>query len=213
MVWGWAVVIRDAIGGKTFLWPPPALRPSMAAGVPTFKAKVCLIGEEAVGKSSLIRRFATNEFAGEYIRTLGTQITKKEVNFQLAPNRMIHIDFTIWDIMGQKGFMDLVGEAYFYKAGGVFAVCDLTNSHSFYALKDWLLGVRKVAGAIPTVIAANKADVKNRVAVTLHELEDMGREMDMPCFQTSAKTGEGVAEAFQNLARRMLEYKGLLMPA
>ncbi len=184
----------------------------MASNVPTFKAKVCLIGEESVGKSSLIRRFVTNEFAGEYIRTLGTQITKKEVNYPLGPNRLIHIDFTLWDIMGQKGFMDLVGEAYFYKAGGVFAVCDGTRAQSFHGLKEWLSGVRRVAGGIPGVMAVNKCDLKGRMALEREELEEVSRQFDLPWFHTSAKTGEGVAEGFTTLARRMLEAKGLLLP-
>lgn len=183
----------------------------MASSVPTFKAKVCLIGEEAVGKSSLIRRFVTNEFAGQYIKTLGTQITKKEVNFHLPNGRTIHVDFTLWDIMGQKGFMDLVGEAYFYKAGAVFAVCDGTRPETFQALREWLSGVRRLAGPLPGVVAINKCDLKHRIAITQDQVDQLSRDFDVSAFYTSAKSGEGVPEAFEALARKMLQSKGLLV--
>ncbi len=82
------------------------------------KVKVCLIGEAAVGKTSLIRRFVLDNFDDKYIQTLGTKVSKKELASP-SPDGSgdLKIDMTIWDIMGQKGFRELLKEAYFYFVG------------------------------------------------------------------------------------------------
>src|SRR5436190_1477902 len=82
--------------------------------VKRMKVKVCLIGEAAVGKTSLIRRFVLDNFDDKYIQTLGTKVSKKELASP-SPDGTgeLKIDMTIWDIMGQKGFRELLKEAYF----------------------------------------------------------------------------------------------------
>src|SRR6058998_257115 len=92
------------------------------------KIKVCLVGEAAVGKTSLIRRFVLDDFDDKYIQTLGTKVSKKELSLPgPAGDGKLKVDMTIWDIMGQKGFRELLKEAYFYGAKGIFAVCDVTR--------------------------------------------------------------------------------------
>src|SRR5437867_6419003 len=87
--------------------------------VKRMKVKVCLVGEAAVGKTSLIRRFVLENFDDKYIQTLGTKVSKKELTSR-SPDGSgeLKIDMTIWDIMGQKGFRKLLKEAYFYGAPG-----------------------------------------------------------------------------------------------
>src|SRR3989442_6262446 len=103
--------------------------------VKRMKVKVCLVGEAAVGKTSLIRRFVLENFDDKYIQTLGTKVSKKELTSS-SPDGSgeLKIDMTIWDIMGQKGFRELLKEAYFYGARGILALCDrkstrLNSSH------------------------------------------------------------------------------------
>src|SRR5207253_4979715 len=91
------------------------------------KAKVCLVGDVAVGKTSLIRRFVQDEFDDRYITTLGAKVSKREMQFGTPDRTQIHMDMTVWDIMGEKGFRDLLKEAFFHGAKGVVAVCDLTR--------------------------------------------------------------------------------------
>jgi len=77
------------------------------------KAKICLVGERAVGKTSLVRRFVLDEFDDRYIRTLGTKVSKKELSVMREDlSREIQMDMTIWDIMGEKTFTDLLKEAF-----------------------------------------------------------------------------------------------------
>src|SRR5438094_9298744 len=88
------------------------------------KTKVCLVGEAAVGKTSLIRRFVQDDFDDRYITTLGAKVSKREIVFDMPDRKQIQMDITIWDIMGEKGFRDLLKEAYFHGAKGVLAVAD-----------------------------------------------------------------------------------------
>src|SRR2546425_2377432 len=90
------------------------------------KIKICLVGEAAVGKTSLIRRFVLDDFDDKYIQTLGTKVSKKELSVS-QDGEAVKVDMTIWDIMGQKGFRELLKEAYFYGAKGVIAVTDVTR--------------------------------------------------------------------------------------
>src|SRR3989442_12715665 len=90
------------------------------------KPTVCLVGEAAVGKTSLIRRFVQDEFDDRYITTLGAKVSKREMAFEAQDRTKIHMDMTVWDIMGEKGFRDLLKDAYFHGANGVVAERDIT---------------------------------------------------------------------------------------
>src|SRR2546422_1261701 len=108
------------------------------------KTKVCLVGEAAVGKTSLIRRFVQDEFDDRYITTLGAKVSKREMTFESRDRTKIHMDMTVWDIMGEKGFRDLLKEAFFHGAKGVVAVCDLTRYSTLKELDDWVQSVFNV---------------------------------------------------------------------
>src|SRR5256884_8127756 len=100
------------------------------------KTKVCLVGEAAVGKTSLIRRFVQDDFDDRYITTLGAKVSKREIVFDMPNRKQIQMDITIWDIMGEKGFRDLLKEAFFHGAKGVLAVADLTRRRELKNLED-----------------------------------------------------------------------------
>src|SRR5947208_15685138 len=122
------------------------------------KTKVCLVGEAAVGKTSLIRRFVQDDFDDRYITTLGAKVSKREIVFDMPDRKQIQMDITIWDIMGEKGFRDLLKEAFFHGAKGVLAVADLTRRRT---LKDLGAGDQRVVKDvrdITDVDAINKID-------------------------------------------------------
>jgi len=109
----------------------------MMTQVKHLKSKICLLGEKAVGKTSLVRRYVLNMFDDHYITTIGTKVSKKEVRvFQPEKDRVVDVDMTIWDIMGEKGFRELLREAYFYGANGILAVCDSTRRRTLDDLDD-----------------------------------------------------------------------------
>jgi small GTP-binding protein len=163
------------------------------------KAKVCLVGDVAVGKTSLIRRFVQEEFDDRYIATVGTKVTKKtvEMSWRGSPATL---DMMVWDIMGEKGFRALLRDAYFEGSHGVIAVCDLTRKDTFYDLNNWVQMIRKQVGNVPVVFLGNKMDLKERRVVSEEELARMGTIHSATTFLASAKTGAGVNEAFKALA-------------
>ncbi len=168
------------------------------------KMKICLVGEAAVGKTSLIRRFVLDDFDDKYIQTLGTKVSKKELKTQHPEEKLeLKVDMTIWDIMGQKGFRELLKEAYFYGAKGIVAVCDITRKHTLDDLDDWIEGVYSVTGKIPIVFIANKADLKEKGQFSETEVTQATKAYDAPFFFSSARTGDNVEVAFQTLADKV----------
>src|SRR5213594_4187657 len=171
--------------------------------VKRMKVKVCLVGEAAVGKTSLIRRFVLEDFDDKYIQTLGTKVSKKELTVPHVDGEAVKVDMTIWDIMGQKGFRELLKEAYFYGAKGVIAVCDVTRKTTLDDLDDWIEGVYSVTGKVPIQFLANKWDLRDRAEFGEAEIEQVTRAYGAPFSLTSAKTGENVEPSFTSLAERI----------
>ncbi len=171
------------------------------------KAKVCLIGESAVGKTSMVRRFVLDEFDDRYVTTLGAKVSKKELAIEMPDqDRRVQIDMTVWDIMGEKGFRDLLKDAYFQGARGILAVADLTRYSTLKELDEWVTSVFKVVGEIPVVYAINKHDLRDEVMILYGEKEiaQHAKAFDAPWVYTSAKSGENVEAAFRSLGDKVV---------
>src|SRR5207249_1578112 len=89
------------------------------------KRKILLLGDASVGKTSLIRRFVVDKFSDDYITTIGTKVTKKDLRFDQG-NRTVDLSMMIWDVLGQKGYKG-IQESAFRGARGVILVFDLTR--------------------------------------------------------------------------------------
>lgn len=164
------------------------------------KSKVCLVGEKAVGKTSLVRRYVLDMFDDRYITTIGTKVSKKEMQVFLPEKDLLaHVDMTVWDIMGEKGFQELLKDAYFYGANGILAVADLTRRRTLVDLDDWIDGVENVVGRVPTLIVVNKADLTGQADFEPRTVEQIAKAFQCEYVMTSAKTGENVEEAFRRL--------------
>ena len=164
------------------------------------KSKVCLVGEKAVGKTSLIRRFVLNMFDDRYITTIGTKVSKKEVRIvDTERDLVVEVDMTIWDIMGEKGFRELLKDAYFYGATAVLAMADVTRKRTLEDLDDWIDGVFRVVGRIPVLVVVNKADLSGQAQFDEKEVAQFAQAFDSKFLYTSAKTGQGVEQAFRIL--------------
>jgi len=170
------------------------------------KAKICLVGEVACGKSSLIRRYVLDTFEDRYVATVGTKVTKKtiEVAWRGQPATL---DLIIWDIMGERGFRSLLKEAYFHGAQAVIAVCDVTRRETFYDLNNWINLSKQELGDAPIVFLANKVDLGDRTVVSREDLARLGDQQLAPYFFTSAKNGENVEEAFRAVATAVVEHR------
>ncbi len=164
-------------------------------------AKAVLVGDKAVGKTSLIRRYVLDVFDDRYLLTLGAKVTKKVEEVDL-PERSLKalLELNVWDIMGQVGFRELAKEAYFHGARGILAVVDLTRRSSLDGIGDWIRAVQDVTGPVPLVLLANKHDLPKQAAITPAEVEGAARKLGCTSYLTSAKTGENVEAAFRKLS-------------
>jgi small GTP-binding protein len=169
------------------------------------KVKVCFIGDAGVGKTSLIKRFVLDVFDDRYIATIGTKVTKKIVEVPAGPGQTVKVMMLVWDIMGQKGFRELLREAYFFGAHGAIAVCDLTNKESLEELRYWIKALTDVAGDVPVVFAGNKADMENERAIKEEDLQELASKYKSVAFLTSAKTGQNVEAMFKALGKAMAD--------
>jgi len=172
------------------------------------KAKLCLVGETGVGKTSLIRRYVTDKFEDRYIATVGTKITKKsvEVVWRDEPRTL---DMTIWDIMGEKGFRTLLKEAYFHGSQGVIAVCDLTRPDTLFDLSGWVNTALREVGEVPFVFLGNKTDLPKEKNVDEQDLAKISAIHKSPYYLTSAKSGENVDNAFRSISKAIVaSYSG-----
>jgi len=169
------------------------------------KVKICLVGEHSVGKTSLIRRYVLDEFDDRYITTLGAKVSKKEFDLELMDSDPIRMDITIWDIMGSKGFRELLREAYFHGAQGILAVCDLTRYETLQDLDAWVESVFRTVGEIPVIFAGNKKDLEDEIKIGEEEIKQATEAFESPYFFTSAKTGLNVEKVFHELARAIIE--------
>lgn len=166
------------------------------------KMKVCLVGDGAVGKTSLVRRFVLNEFDERYLYTLGTNVFKKEVLI-VSGSRRTKVTMMVWDIAGQKDLRRFFVKSYFRGADGGIAVCDVTREHTLEDLSDWIRHMHEVCGPIPVTILANKVDLKEERVLKEGRLSGFARKHSAPYFFTSAKTGKDVEKAFAKTAERI----------
>ena len=158
--------------------------------------KIIVIGDAAVGKSSLIRRFADNKFDQSYLPSIGADFTLKIVEFE-----KIQAILTIWDIGGQRQF-DNIRSFYYYGANAGIMVFDCTRQETYDNLLDhWSPQFRTGVGdPVPCVILCNKVDLTADRIITNAKCSELSNQLGYPLFQTSAKSGENVHAAFEQIA-------------
>ena len=165
------------------------------------KSKICLVGERGVGKSSLIRRYVLDQFDDKYVRTLGAKVEKKTMRIDIPERHaQVEIFMAIWDIIGHVGFRQLLGDSFFNGAQGILAVADLTRRETLLVLTGWVEAVESVAGKVPVVLVANKADLTGQAQFGAAELAEMADTFGCTYVLTSAKNGQNVEDAFLRLA-------------
>ena len=189
--------------------PPAAPEPAERPGAPSeqitkLSKKICLLGNPAVGKTSLIRAFVYETFEDEYISTIGSKVSKKEVEFfDEESKRYYQVALIIWDIAGQQTFKH-VKQAYYRGAKGALVVADVTRATTLQSLDDWIKSLIEVVGEVPLVILLNKTDLIDQIKFSLADVQEVAARYRAKSMLCSAKTGKNVERAFLDLAKMMV---------
>jgi small GTP-binding protein len=159
--------------------------------------KVCMIGSFAVGKTSLVRRFVEGYFSDMYQTNIGVKLSNKQVS--VGGNE---IKMTLWDIYGEDDFQKMRW-SYVQGSSGYLLVADGTRAATLHKAKELEAKLRQEVGVIPFVFLINKSDRKEEWELEAEFEEGLvARGWDL--LHTSAKSGEGVEEAFAKLTEKML---------
>ena len=179
------------------------------------KGKICLLGDCAVGKTSLIRRFVYEKFDSRYVTTIGAKITQKSM-FMPVPERDKRVELTlmIWDIMGRDAcnlsttlltYQHFVPPTnYFRNAKGAVIVCDITRENSFENMRKWVMYLFKITGKIPVMFTGNKIDLDKKTDFDYSQIPKFAESFNGESILTSAKTGENVEDMFKIIGERIV---------
>jgi small GTP-binding protein len=177
-----------------------------------FQKKICLLGDPAVGKTSLIRRFVEDTFDEHYVSTIGTNVLSKLVNLYIPETgETTSIKLMIWDIAGQKNISD-IHASYYHGVEGALIVCDITRLDTLEHLPDWIYQFRKITNDSEFVVLVNKSDISYKKSFDVDEAKRIADSYSAHQFLTSAKTGDGVENAFHTLCFNIM-YETLELPA
>lgn len=167
------------------------------AGKRRILKKICMLGDFAVGKTSMIRRYVLDEFDDRYITTLGTKITKKTIDLP-----KVEFTFQIWDIIGNVKYHKIQSQ-YYKGSDGAFVIFDITRFDTFENMTQWADAFLKVAPKAKFVFIANKCDLEATFDYSEH-MQELASVYDASTFAASAKTGANVEIAFRALAEDIL---------
>ena len=170
--------------------------------VMTFSKKVCLLGDFAVGKTSLVRRFVYSLFDDRYVSTMGVKVSRKIVAVPRA-SEVVELAMMLWDLGGGEEF-NQVRPSYLRGAAGAVLVCDLTRSETLHSLGTYADDLLSINPDAQLVLAANKHDLADQQQLVPSEIEAVAAGLGASCYLTSAKTGEEVESVFRQLGRLLV---------
>ena len=159
--------------------------------------KICMLGSFAVGKTSLVRRFVESIYSDVYQTTVGVKIEKKNIQVNGG-----EVSLVLWDIYGEDDYQKMRW-SYLRGASGYLLVADGTRRATLEKARELEQRAREEAGEIPFVFVINKCDLRQDWEVD-DSFEMQMRAQNWSLLRSSAKTGEGVEEAFSLLAQKML---------
>jgi len=159
--------------------------------------KICMLGSFAVGKTSLVRRFVESIFSETYLTTVGVKIDRKAIHLDGT-----EINLVLWDLYGDDDYQK-IRWSYVQGSSGYLLVADGTRRATLEKAVALEERARQEIGPVPFVFVINKSDLVEEWEVD-PELESRLTARGWTILRSSAKTGEGVEEAFSELTRKML---------
>ena len=171
-----------------------------------FVFKIVIIGDAAVGKTSLINQFVESSFNEDYKPTLGANIVRKDVNLDNIKVRLI-----MWDLAGQEKYR-VVRSMYFQGCQGALLVYDVTRYNTLESINNkWLKDYKKhVKKKGAYILIGNKTDLKDQIAIPTEKGKELATKIKASDFiETSARLGENIEEAFSLLVNQILSNHGV----
>lgn len=160
--------------------------------------KVVIVGNGAVGKSSMIQRYCKGTFTKEYKKTIGVDFLERQIECEGEEVRLM-----LWDTAGQEEF-DAITKAYYRGAQACVLAFSVTDRDSFEAIHSWKKKVEDECGAIPTILVQNKIDLMEQSVIEPEEVEMLSRALGCRLMLTSVKEDVNVNAVFRHLASRCL---------
>ena len=161
--------------------------------------KIIILGDSQVGKTSILKRYTTDDFTHSTRTTIGADFDSKIINHN---DKMINLN--IWDTAGQEIYR-AISNQYYRQASGVLIVFDVTSRISFENIKRWMQDIRKNCddSGIIKLLIGNKVD-KDRL-VTADEAEAFASKNKMGYIETSALSNMNIELAFQEITRIIMQ--------
>jgi small GTP-binding protein len=179
----------------------------MISGSSSYRARVVMLGESAVGKTSILTRLTDHRFDFNQASTIGA-------NYQIYAAEIdgLQVEMQIWDTAGQERFRSL-GPIYYRNAVGAIAVFDVTSRPSFEHLSSWIDGFTTIAGNNVTIaIVGNKIDLEDSRKVNWTETKEFAEARGYLAYETSAFSGKGIPELFANLTKNIVDVRQVSVP-
>jgi len=164
-----------------------------------------LLGDSGVGKSSLLFRWVEDTFNVSLVGTIGVDFKVKRVKIG---DDEVHIQ--IWDTAGQQKFHKIT-TAYYRGAHGILLVYDVTSQRSLQNISYWMDNIKQhSSNKVNIALIGNKVDMRESTgtrarSISTHDGQKAAADCNVPYFETSAKTGEGVEHAFMSVAHQVIQ--------
>jgi len=165
--------------------------------------KFIFLGDSSVGKTSIVEKYTKKKFSDSLQSTVGIDFKLSIMTFK---GHKIRINIS--DTAGQERFRT-IAKNYIHNSDGIFIVFDLSNKNSFESISYWLNEINKLKNLdeLKIIILGNKSDLTNIREISKEEISEFIKTNNYKVIETSAKTGEGIKEAFKDLVDLILENK------
>lgn len=162
--------------------------------------KIMMVGDTAVGKTSVVRRIVEDAFTYQENATVGLDF---KIRRMLVDNTQVRLQ--IWDTAGQERFQSITTQ-YFNRAHGFFLVYDITNERTFKSLDKWMHEIRQKGQAnVEIMLLANKVDRESERKVTREEGQTFAKKNGLILYEISAQSNVQIEKAFLDLMRKIID--------
>ena len=167
----------------------------------TYIFRICILGDQNVGKTSLIKRFVEGSYSGNYSATIGVDFKVITLKYKDIVSK-VHI----WDTAGQERFKS-VAVNYFRSAHGFLFVYDITDEDSFVNIENWIeLAFNNSTSHLINFLVGNKSDLEEERKVQKKDAEDFAKQKELIFLEASAKNNYNVGKVFEYFTYKLIRY-------